>query len=173
MKTYAYLADSSRYAADSIHSDLLPKITLSAQAGYENPDGPILETVQQNIISVSASMPLFDWGQVVNDSAAKEKQAQAYEQNWSQTKMDLWRDWNKAQDSLASLSYQEKLNDTAVSETEELAKLTYTSYRAGTVRFLEVQTANLQALDAKIQSVSNDAQILMQLSVLSSLSGKE
>jgi hypothetical protein len=49
LKTYAYLADSSRYAANSIHSELLPKITLSAQAGYENPDGPILQTVQQNI----------------------------------------------------------------------------------------------------------------------------
>jgi len=53
-----------------------------------------------------------------------------------------------------------------------LARLTYKSYKAGTVRFLEVQTANLQALDAKIQSVSNNVQLLMQLSVLSSLSGK-
>jgi outer membrane protein TolC len=172
LKTYAYLADSARFAGDSIHSGLFPKISLSAQAGYENPDGPILQTVQQNMVSVSASMPLFDWGQVVNDSDSKQKQAQAYEKNWSQTRADLWRDWNKAQDSLASLKYQEKLNDTAVTETEQLARLTYKSYRAGTVRFLEVQTANLQALDAKIQSVSNNVQILMQLSVLSSLSGE-
>jgi outer membrane protein TolC len=173
LRTYAYMADSSRSAANAIHSELLPKITLSAQAGYENPDGPILETVQQNIISISASMPLFDWGQIVNDSDAKQKQAEVYEQNWSQAKMDLWRDWNKAKDQLSSLRYQEKLNDEAVSETTDLAKLTYKSYKAGTVRFLEVQTANLQALDAKIQSVSNNVQLLMQLSVLSSLSGKE
>jgi outer membrane protein TolC len=173
LKTYAYLADSSRFAADSIHSGLFPKIILSAQAGYENPDGPILETIQQNMVSVSASMPLFDWGQVVNDSNAKQKQAEVYEKNWTQAKTDLTRDWDKAQDALGSLRYQEKLNETAVSETQELAKLTYKSYKAGTVRFLELQTANLQALDAKIESVSNDVQILMQMSVLSSLSGKE
>jgi outer membrane protein TolC len=173
LRTYAYLADSSRYAANAVHSELLPKITLSAQAGYENPDGPILETVQQNIISLSASMPLFDWGQIVNDSDSKQKQAEVYEKNWSQARTDLWRDWNKAKDELSSLRYQEKLNDEAVSETADLAKLTYKSYKAGTVRFLEVQTANLQALDAKIQSVSNNVQILMQLSVLSSLSAKE
>ncbi|HTA75744.1 MAG TPA: TolC family protein [bacterium] len=173
LKTYAYMADSSRFAANSIHSELLPKITLSAQAGYENPDGPILQTVQQNIISVSASMPLFDWGQIVNDADSKKKQAEVYEKNWSQAKTNLWRDWNKAKDELSSLKYQKKLNDTAVTETAQLAKLTYKSYKAGTVRYLEVQTANLQALDAKIQSVSNDVQILMQLSVLSSLSGKE
>jgi outer membrane protein TolC len=173
LKTYAYMADSSRFAANSIHSELLPKITLSAQAGYENPDGPILQTVQQNIISISASMPLFDWGQIVNDSDSKKKQAEVYEKNWSQAKTNLWRDWNKAKDELASLKYQKKLNDTAVTETAQLAKLTYKSYKAGTVRYLEVQTANLQALDAKIQAVSNDVQILMQLSVLSSLSGKE
>jgi outer membrane protein TolC len=172
LRTYAYMADSSRSAANAIHSELLPKITLSAQAGYENPDGPILQTVQQNIISLSASMPLFDWGQIVNDSDSKQKQAEVYEQNWSQARTDLWRDWNKAKDQLSSLRDQEKLNDEAVSETTDLARLTYKSYKAGTVRFLEVQTANLQALDAKIQSVSNNVQLLMQLSVLSSLSGK-
>jgi hypothetical protein len=68
-------------------------------------------------------MPLFDWGQVVNDSAAKEKQAQVYEKNWSQAKTDLWRDWNKAQDSLSSLKYQEKINDTAVKETERTGSI--------------------------------------------------
>ncbi len=173
LKTYAYLADSTRFAANAISSELLPKITLSAQAGFENPDGPILETIQQNIISVSASMPLFDWGAIVKDSDSKRQQSEAYLADLDQAKSDLWRDWNKAGDSLRSLVYQQTLNETAVSETQQLANLTYGAYKAGTVRFLEVQTANFQALDAKIQDASNDVQILMQLSVLSSLAGKE
>ncbi|HEV2353691.1 MAG TPA: TolC family protein, partial [Puia sp.] len=154
-----------------VHSELLPKITVSAQAGYENPDGPILTTVQQNIVSVSASMPLFDWGQILQDSDSKHRQAEAYLKNLDQAKTDLWRDWNKAQDALSSLEYQKTLNDTAVSETQELSRLTYGAYRAGTVRFLEVETANFQALNAKILAVDNDLQMLMQLSVLSSLAG--
>ena len=173
LKTYAYLADSSRSAAEAVHSGLFPKITLSAQAGYENPDGPILETVQQNIVSLSVSVPLFDWGQIVNDSDSKRQQSEAYLKNLDQAKSDLWRDWNKAKDALSSLDYQRGLNDTAVSETQELSKLTYGAYRAGTARFLEVQTSNFQALNAKVLAVGNDIQILMQLSILSSLSGKE
>lgn len=173
LRTYAYLADSSRFAADAVQSELLPKITLSAQAGYENPDGPVLQTVQQNIVSLSVNLPLFDWGQILNDSDSKRKQSEAYLKDLDQAKSDLWRDWNKGQDALRSLEYQESLNDTAVSETQELANLTYGAYRAGTSRFLEVQTANFQALNAKVQAVGNDIQILMQLSVLSSLSGKE
>lgn len=173
LKTYAYLADSSRFAAEAVHSELFPKITVSAQAGYENPDGPILTTVQQNIVSVSASMPLFDWGQILQDSDSKHKQSEAYLKNLDQAKSDLWRDWSKAKDALSSLEYQRTLNDTAVSETQELSRLTYGAYRAGTVRFLEVETANFQALNAKIQAVDNDLQMLMQLSVLSSLAGKK
>jgi len=173
LQIYAYLADSARFAANAVRSELLPKITLSAQAGYENPDGPILQTVQQNIISLSASMPLFDWGAIVKDSDSKRQQSEAYLSDLDQAKLDLWRDWNKAGDSLRSMEYQQDLNQTAVSETQELAALTYGAYRAGTVRFLEVQTANFQALTAKIQSASNEVEILMQLSVLSSLAGKE
>jgi outer membrane protein TolC len=173
LKTYAYLADSSRFAADSVQSQLFPKIMLSAQAGWENPDGPILETVQQNIVGVSVSLPLFDWGQILQDSDSKRKQSEAYLKDLDQAKSDLWRDWNKGQDALSSLEYQKTLNDTAVSETDELAGLTYKAYRAGTVRFLEVQTANFQALNAKVLAVSNDIQILMQLSVMASLSGKD
>jgi outer membrane protein TolC len=173
LKNYAYLADSARFAADAIHSELLPKLILSAQAGYENPDGPILETIQQNIVGVALSMPLFDWGAIVKDSDSKRQQSEAYLKDLDQAKTDLWRDWSKAGDSLRSLEYQQALNETAVAETQELAKLTYGAYRAGTVRFLEVQTANFQALTANILDASNNVQILMQLSVLASLSGKE
>jgi outer membrane protein TolC len=118
-------------------------------------------------------MPLFDWGSIVKDSDSKHQQAQAYLSDLDQAKADLWRDWNKAGDSLRSMEYQQGLNETAVAETQELAKLTYGAYRAGTVRFLEVQTANFQALTANIESASNNVQILMQLSILSSLAGKE
>ncbi len=171
LKTYTYLADSARMAADAVHAQLFPKITLAAQAGYENPDGPILSTVQQNIVSVSASMPIFDWGQIVSDSDSKRKQSEVYLKDLAQAKLDLWRDWNKGKDNLRSLEHQETLNETDVSETRQLAKLTYQAYKAGGTRFLEVQTANVEALNAKIQAVANDVQILMQLAVLSSLAG--
>jgi hypothetical protein len=60
-----------------------------------------------------------------------------------------------------------------VLETQELARLTYASYRAGGSKFLEVQTANFQALTAAVQAVSDDIQMLMQFSNLSSLAGNK
>ena len=171
LKTYAFLAESSRFAADSVAVQMLPKVTLAAQAGYQNPIGPIDETIQQNIVSVTASMPLFDWGQILDDSDSKRKQSQAYLKNLDQAKSDLWRDWHKAQDMLRSIQYQQGLNQTAVSETQQLSQLTYVSYKAGGSKYLEVQTANFQSLNAKVQAVTNDLQMLMQLSVLSSLAG--
>src|ERR1035441_5828834 len=59
LRAYAYLADSARFAADAVASQMLPKITFSAQVGYQNPVGPIDMTIQQNTVSLSASMPLF------------------------------------------------------------------------------------------------------------------
>jgi outer membrane protein TolC len=172
IRTYAYLADSARYAGDAVFSQLLPKIAVSARADFEYPNGPILETIQQNTVGVSVSLPLFDWGRIVNDSDSKQKQAKAYLKDLDQARSDLMRDWNKAQDQLRALRFQKSLNQTAVSETEELARLTYGAYQAGGVRFLEVESANVRAIQAKIISLRNDIQILMQLSVLSSLSGQ-
>ncbi len=171
LKTYASLAESERFAADSIAVGMLPKITLSAQAGYQDPIGPINETIQQNTLSITASMPIFDWGQILDDSDSKRKQSQASLRNLDQAKSDLWLDWNKSQDALRSIEHQERLNQAAVEETRELAELTYVSYKAGGSKYLEVQTANFQALNAKVQSVTNEIQKLMQLSVLSSLAG--
>ncbi len=171
LKTYAFLAESARAASDAVRSQLLPRITLNAQAGYQNPMGPIVETIQQNTVGITATMPLFDWGQIIRDSDSKREQSEAYLKNLDQARCDLERDWNKAQDALRSLKYQESPNQKAVSETGELAQLTYSSYRAGRARFLEVQTANFQALGAQVQAVSNEIQMLMQLSILSSLTG--
>lgn len=173
LKTYAFLADSARSASDAVKAGLLPKIQLSAQAGWENPDGPVLQTVQQNIVSLNATMPLFDFGSLLSESDSQQRHSEAYLADLDQARLDLNRDWAKARDQLDSIAVLKGLDDQAVSETDELANLTYGAYRAGTLRFLEVQTANFRALGAKTQAAGNEIQELMQLSILSSLSGKE
>lgn len=173
LRTYARLARAAKLASEAIHSQLLPRITLNARSDFEYPNGPVLETIQQNTVGVNLSVPLFDWGAIVNDSDAKKKQSDAYLADLDQARTDLKRDWNKAKDLLQSLQFQQELDRTAVSETDELARLSYGSYQAGRLRFLEVESANFRALGAKVQSLRDDLQILMQMSVLSSLSGKE
>ena len=50
--------------------------------------------------------------------------------------------------------------------------MTYESYQAGRSTFLEVQSANLRVLEINVASARNDAQLLIQLAILDSLSVK-
>ena len=60
IKSLDYAAQASRNAADAQSALLWPKIQFSARAEYLYPNGPILQTVQQNILSVNLSMPIFE-----------------------------------------------------------------------------------------------------------------
>jgi outer membrane protein TolC len=81
----------------------------------------------------------------------------------------LERDWDKAAVQLAALRDQEELDRRTVAEAEELARMVYSSYKAGRSTFLEVQTYSLTALEAKVQAAQTRAQILIQLSTLAEL----
>lgn len=89
----------------------------------------------------------------------------------AQLEKDMRRDRDKAADQLSGLIAQQEINRQYVMQAEELARLVYSSYIAGRSTFLEVQTANTRALEAKIQSLRTDIQVLMQLAVLENLSG--
>jgi hypothetical protein len=68
---------------------------------------------------------------------------------------------------------QEEINAGSVKETEELAALTYDSYRSGQARFVEVEAANLRALEAKVQEARTKVEMLVQLAIMRSLSKEE
>ena len=85
LKTYAFLADSARFAADSVASQMLPKITLSGPGGIRRtPSGPSTRPSSKTPSASTATMPLFDWGQILDDSDSKRKQSQAYLKNLDQ-----------------------------------------------------------------------------------------
>jgi len=172
LRVYALMADAARLASAAVQSQLYPRIAVSGRSDYEYPNGPVLQTIQQNSAGASLSMILFDWGALGNDADSRRKQSESALKSLDQAGTDLARDWNKANDALRSLQAQQSLNQKSVAETEELATLTYNSYRAGRARFLEVESANFRALAAKVQSSDNDLQILMQMSILASLSGE-
>lgn len=58
-------------------------------------------------------------------------------------------------------------------QSEEAAKLYYSSYKAGKNNLIDVQIANNQALQAKVGAARIDAQILNQLILLNALSGEQ
>jgi outer membrane protein TolC len=133
----------------------------------------VLETIQQNTVGISASMPLFDWGRTNSQVKAARDQAASYEKKRDQAVLDLTRDWRKAVDLLASLQDQQAFNRRSVEESKELVSLVYESYKNGRSSFLEVQSANFRAQQAAVLSARTDVQVLIQRALLSAFSKED
>lgn len=169
VKMHADNAESARRLAESLKSNKLPKISLMAKTSLDYPNGPVSEQIHQNTIGVNLSMPLFENNRSNNEAAEKQNMARVSEYQRESVLTDLLRDWSKAQDQLRGLNEKVEIYNNLVKESQERARLIYGSYKVGRLSFLEVQNANLQALDAKVQSAANDVQILFQLAYLASV----
>jgi outer membrane protein TolC len=154
----------------SLQSEYGPSVLLSGRISRDYPNGPILETITQKSGGVTASWPLFEGNKTVNEVKAQKKQTAALTETREDARLSLKRDWEKARDELRGLEDQREINRLTVKETIALAKLTYDSYKVGRSRYLEVETANLQAVNAKITESQTEIQILIQLAILQSLS---
>ena len=173
LRAWEALADSHRLAARSARAGLWPSLQLSARTSADYPNGPLLETINQNTVGIFASLPLFENGRTRRQAAELEAQAKAGDWRREEARRDLARDWLKAKDQLAGLKAQREINRQAASEASELSRLTYESYKAGRATYLEVQSANLRELESRVQCARTDTQFVMQLAMLASLSEKE
>ncbi len=173
IQIYTANAESFYLASKSFKANLLPKISLYAKTSLDYPNGPVLENFNQNIIGVNFSMPIFEGNRSKNDAAEKNNMAVMSEHRKNQAQRELIRDLRKSQNQLSGLREKIEIYKNLVNESEERSKLIYGSYKVGRSSFLEVQSANLQALEAKVLSTTNDIQILNQLAYLASISGDQ
>lgn len=166
---YARQADAARLNAGAASAGEWPKIQFSGAIDYQYPNGPVNQYVTQKTAGVSASVPLFEGRQTARQVEASTHAATAAERRRELVVEQLTRDRDKARAALASLRDQAALDATAVVEAEELARLVYSSYSAGRSTYLEVQTYELTALQAKVNAAQTRAQILIQLAALAQL----
>jgi outer membrane protein TolC len=148
---------------------LFPKLQLQAKAGWDYPNGPVLERIQQNTVSASLTMPLFEFWRTRHEAAEKSSLALSMQARMEQTEKDLQRDLYKIRDQLLALKSERDTLTNICDETTQLARLIYSAYQNGRSSFLEVQSANLKALDARVQVARNEVQILVQQAQLKSL----
>jgi outer membrane protein TolC len=163
-------AESAHLQATALESGHWPTLAASARASYDYPDAILPDTIQQNSFAVFATWPLFAFGQVNKQVDAQLALAGGQEALVTARATDLQRDWLKSHDRLKALRDQTALDEQSVTETENLYKLIYNSYQNGSSSLLEVQTASLHALEAKISLASTETQMLIELATLSSLS---
>jgi outer membrane protein TolC len=173
IKMHTANAEALRLTAESFKANQLPKLTFFAKTSIDYPNGPLLENFNQNTIGINFSMPLFEGSRSTNEAAEKQNMSIASEHRRDQARIELIRDINKAQDQLKGLLLKIEFYKDLVKESEERSKLIYAAYKIGRSSFLEVQSANLQALEAKVQSTTNDVQVLIQLAYLASISEEQ
>jgi len=173
LRQLAEAAEAGRRAAAGARAGLWPKLQLGAKTSLDYPNGPRLEYFNQNLVALSAAVPLFEFGRTRSEAEEQEHLARAALDRMDQLRQDRMRDWLKAKDRLLSLAAQAEIDRLCVRETNELSRRIYDSYQGGSSTFLEVQSANLRELEAKVQAARTDAQKLMQLALLDDLSQKE
>lgn len=164
------LAESSRLAAESHEAARWPKLQLYARSSLDYPNGPVLDQFNQNTVGLNLALPLFEGGRTRALADESRAQAQSLEHQRRQLQRDLDRDWDKVMARLDSLERQRAVAHEGAAEAEKIAELMFLSYKAGRTRYLEVQSANLRALEWNVNRALVETQLLIQLAVQASLS---
>jgi len=163
-------AGAYRAAAAGYKAERFPRLTFSARSSIDYPNGPKLYSFLQNSAGVSLSLPLFESGRIADREKETLLNAGSAEEKKNEAALEAGRDFAKALDEYEALMEEQLLNIEAVDDASQAAKLAYESYKAGGGTWLEVESANLKALQAKTGAASANAEILMKLAVLDSLS---
>jgi outer membrane protein TolC len=145
--------------ANSYRSQKWPSIKLQGGGYYQYPNGPVKEEILQGTADLILSMPILEFGNKEALSKANKLTSKALEEQKIGLKIALNKDFNNAKDQIYVIHIQESINNKIVQDNQKIVELTYTSYQLGQTTFLEVQTANFELsqskIDLKIEKLAN------------------
>lgn len=162
----AYGAQAAGYRAER-----LPRLTLGARSSLDYPNGPNLYSFWQNSASLSLNLPLFEGGRLAERRRESELNAAAAAERRAETALQADKEYRKALDAYAALLAEQEINIDAVDDAAEAARLSYEAYKSGGATWLEVESANLKELQARTTAATANAEILLKLALLDSLTG--
>ena len=150
-----------------------PVINIFAKSTMDHPNGPIVETFNQNTAGATFSMPLYQFGRNKKAAESGRYSAASYDEQKLEVIENLQRLFDFAKKKVALLAAQKDLSADVVDRTKTAAELMFRSYMAGESRFLDVENLNVKALEAKTAEINIYAQMLTQLAIIASLSISE
>lgn len=158
--------------ANSYKSQKWPFVKLQGSGYYQYPNGPVKEEILQGTADLILSMPIFEFGNKEALSKANKLTSKAVEEQKTGLIKALKRDFNNAKDQIYVIDIQECINNKIVQDNQKIVELTYTSYQLGQATFLEVQTANFELSQSKIDLIDLKIEKLANLAVIAGL-GKQ
>lgn len=183
-KTYVFDAQSPRLASfdkiseyyqkmsESYSASLWPQLSLRAGAYFEYPNGPVREHIFLGRTSAGIKMPLFESGKSRAKAEAQKLSSLSALYQKEKIKDELQNIFYTSKDRALSLETDAQIAKLLVSDSEKASALTYRSYTAGTVTFLEVDNANLTLLKNRISLAEINIERLSRLAVMAGL-GRE
>lgn len=169
LAAYDGVVKSYEYAARGYAASVWPRVGLSAGAYAQYPNGPIQEDVFLGKAGLSLRLPLFEGKKNRSQAQAQELAADAAREQKRDTQEALKALFLSAKDSLGALDIESNLAAQLADKASQSAALTYQAYNAGAVTFLEVDDANLSALQSRIMLNELNIRRLNGLAVLDSL----
>lgn len=164
---------SSELAARSTIAQYFPKINLQGTSTYEYPNLGVNQTIQQNKLMLDLSVPILDWGTIGKESKSHKYRAYSTNEQKKQTIIDLSRLVSETREKILTLKGLRVANMRAVEDAVKVAQLSFESFKAGKIIFLDVQRANVKALSAKVAAAENDANLAVQVANLLALAEGE
>ncbi len=162
---------SFRASALAQKRELLPRLTLGARSSIDYPNGPNIYSFLQNSASLALALPLFESGRQADRAREARLNAEAAAARRGDALRAAGRDYASALEDYNALMEEQTINVDAVDDADEAARLAYEAYKAGAGTWLDVESANLKALQAKTTLASANAEILLKLALLDSLTG--
>jgi outer membrane protein TolC len=173
IRSLELLKESSEISAESLRSKLFPALQINLSTALVYPNGPQLVPISQSTIGLVFSVPLYLGDPTWRQIDQKRSEARAAHFRARQLKLDVNRDYQKATQLLDSLKAQRKLAEQDVADSSEVARLYYSSYKDGKGNLIDVQAANNDAFQAKINLARIDSQMISQYISLFALAGKD
>lgn len=169
VEALAQTAAAYRASALAQRREKLPRLVLGARSSLDYPNGPNIYSFLQNSASLSLNLPLFESGRLADREKENELYAKAAAARRDDAGRSAARDYASALGDYSALMEEQSLNIEAVDDAAEAARLAYDAYKSGGGTWLEVESANLKALQAKTTLASANAELLLKLAVLDSL----
>lgn len=161
------------HSAKSVVAKYFPEVSMKGTTGYEYPNLGQDYVIQQNRLSFGMQVPILEWGAIWKEAKGQRYKAHAANEQKKQTAIDLTKDVAETRDRIDTYKKLRSTDTKVVRDATEVANLSFESYQAGRIIFLDVQKANVKALAAKVDAARDSANLAVQISKLLALTVDE
>lgn len=152
-------------AVNEAITNLYPDITLNATFGFISSSGHSLFNKDSQIYGYTPgfTVPIWNWKQLVNNIELQKSAKEEYVLNYNETVLMALTEIKNAISAVKQTYKANQFYLSSVSKMQRIFNLTQTKYKNGLSTFTDVATAEQNLLQAQLELIGNNAEILQNL----------